>query len=77
MPTAQRQVLCANCLRKQLDAGERATCEYCGCSPLPSYAYPKTSGFHPERCKCVVGGVVKPVVAGRPRLTPVPTLKLK
>ena len=67
-------VLCANCLHKQNDPGKRGTCERCGCSPLPSYSYPRSSSFHPEQCKCVVKS---PTKVNYKRNTPEPKLNLK
>jgi hypothetical protein len=43
-----RSVCCAACNRKQQDEGQGSTCSYCGCSPVPSYKYPKESSFHPD-----------------------------
>jgi hypothetical protein len=43
-----RTVRCANCDREQADRGKRATCSNCGCQPLPSYKYPRDSGFYPR-----------------------------
>ena len=68
-----RQVYCANCLRLQDDNGKGQTCEYCGCSPLPSYSYPAADIRHPLRCKC--NKVDQPIAKVRPRRTPTPTIK--
>lgn len=43
-----RTVRCANCQREQPDRGKRRTCAHCGCSPVPSYNYPRNSGFYPR-----------------------------
>lgn len=40
-------VRCANCNKRQRDQGIGATCEHCGCSPLPSYHYDESSSFYP------------------------------
>lgn len=44
----ERTVHCANCGREQADRGKRSTCEHCGCQPVPSYSYPRGSGFYPR-----------------------------
>lgn len=69
-------VLCANCRRKNPDGGKRKSCEYCGCFPLPSYSYDKSSSFHPANCN---GSTAKtpPVQINYKRVTPKPTLNLK
>ena len=41
-------VQCPVCDRMQTDRGQRATCEYCGMSPIPSYSYPKDCAFYPH-----------------------------
>lgn len=69
-------VLCANCRRRNPDGGKRKSCEYCGCFPLPSYKYDKSSSFHPDNCN---GSTEKrsPVQINYRRITPKPTLNLK
>lgn len=44
----QKMINCANCGRAQRDEGTGKTCPICGCSPLPSYQYPKKSAFYPR-----------------------------
>lgn len=39
---------CAGCHQAQPDEGRGQTCCDCGCSPLPSYDYPKDSPFYPR-----------------------------
>ena len=47
-PPEVKMVHCANCGRQQPDRGKRSTCPHCGCQPVPSYSYPKSSGFYPR-----------------------------
>jgi len=42
------EVHCASCGRSQIDEGKGNSCAYCGCSPLPSYSYPKGHAFYPR-----------------------------
>jgi hypothetical protein len=65
-----RIVRCASCHTHHGDRGKGQTCVVCGCSPLPSYDYDKTSTFHPLNCHCAVGKQV----LRRERITPIPTL---
>jgi ribosomal protein L37E len=42
-------VRCPFCGRQQPDPHrQRATCSYCGASPLPSRTYPRDSPFYPK-----------------------------
>ena len=42
------KVQCPKCEKQQEDGGKRNACEKCGFQPIPSYAYPKASVFHPS-----------------------------
>lgn len=44
-------VHCAACNREQPDEGKGKSCDFCGCSPLPSFSYAKTSAFYPKPLK--------------------------
>jgi hypothetical protein len=44
-PVEQNLTWCLNCRRAQPDPMKRrGTCDYCGCSPLPSLAYGEDAG---------------------------------
>jgi len=46
---ADLTVCCPFCGRQQPDPNRhRATCGYCGASPLPSRSYPRDSCFYPN-----------------------------
>jgi len=51
IPSRQLTTWCAACGRAQPDEGlhdgRGGACAYCGCSPLPSHAYPAGSPFRP------------------------------
>jgi len=42
-------IRCPNCNRFQKDQGQRISCQYCGCQPLPSYSYSSDSAFYPKK----------------------------
>lgn len=69
LPPETRRVRCANCQYLVIDEGRRSTCPKCGMFPLPSYAYPLTSSFHPVNCNCTDE---PPVTVTPQRRTPMP-----
>jgi len=44
----KKKVQCPVCNRLVEDEGRRNTCRFCGMEPVPSFAYPASSAFHPD-----------------------------
>ena len=42
------KVYCPHCNKPQEDEGTRNACRKCWFQPIPSYAYPESSAFHPK-----------------------------